>query len=133
MPLAKAKPTQGLRQDFYLNDLRTGNWYPNVPTLMCGGQNDPTVFFSVNTGTMAAFWQADRVRLGVLDVNGTPGAVRADSGGVPDEPGAAARLLSNAGRRRPIGRSRAANVVQGYHVAVSPFCTAAARAFFSQF
>jgi len=72
--LAKVKPTQGLRQDFYVNDLRNGNWSPTVPTLMCGGSLDPTVYFSVNTGTMAAFWQP-LVTAGlvtVLDVDPQP-------------------------------------------------------------
>ncbi len=52
----------------------TAHGSPKSPTLLCGGDGDPTVFFSVNTGTMAAFW-APLVQAGlitVLDVGGTP-------------------------------------------------------------
>ncbi len=43
-PLAKVKPTFGLRQDFYVNDMRNGAWAPKAPTLLCGGDQDPTVY-----------------------------------------------------------------------------------------
>src|SRR6266404_7700312 len=55
VPLAAA-PANTLRQDLKTNDLR--NWVPQSPMLLCGGDQDPTVFFSVNTGTMQAFWSA---------------------------------------------------------------------------
>jgi hypothetical protein len=133
VPLAKAEPTQGLRQDFYVNDLRNGKWAPTVPTLMCGGQNDPTVYFSVNTETMAAFWHADPY-VGVLDVDAAPAG--------PFAPIQAAFQTSQAQLfafyQTPAGGGLSAaaaqqQIVQGYHVAVSPFCTLAARSFFSQF
>ena len=38
------------------------NGLPPSPTLLCGGEKDPTVFFSVNTGTMQAFWLTTRRR-----------------------------------------------------------------------
>ena len=133
LPLAKAKPTQGLRQDFYLNDLRSGNWAPTVPTLMCGGQNDPTVYFSVNTGTMAAFWQADPY-VGVLDVDAVPSGAFAPIQAAFQS--SQAQLFAFYQTPAGGGLSAAAAqqmIVQGYHVAVSPFCTLAARSFFSQF
>ena len=47
--------------------------------LMCGGDQDPTVFFSVNTLTMQAFWAGLPAGLvTVLDVNGAPGAGAGD-------------------------------------------------------
>jgi len=134
VPLAKVKPTQGLRQDFYVNDLRNGNWAPTVPTLMCGGTLDPTVYFSVNTGTMAAFWKVDPAVLPVLDVDAAPAG--------PFAPIQAAFQTSQAQLfayyQTPAGGGLSAaaaqqKIVQGYHVAVSPFCTLAARSFFSQF
>src|SRR6185437_2857663 len=73
-PLAAASPTQTLRKALNVNDMRSGPWGPMEPTLLCGGDQDPTVFFSINTGVMAAFW-APEVQAGlvtVLDVNGTP-------------------------------------------------------------
>jgi len=130
--LAKVKPTQGLRQDFYINDLRNGP-APTVPTLMCGGLNDPTVYFSVNTQTMAAFWHADPY-VAVLDVDAAPTA--------PFAPIQAAFQTSQAQLfafyQTPAGGGLSAaaaqqKIVEGYHVAVSPFCTLAARSFFSQF
>jgi len=133
VPLAKAEPTQGFRQDLYVNDLRNGNWAPTVPTLMCGGQNDPTVYFSVNTETMAVFWHADPY-VGVLDVDAAPAG--------PFAPIQAAFQTTQAQLfafyQTPAGGGLSAaaaqqKIVQGYHVAVSPFCTLAARSFFSQF
>ena len=137
VPLAKVKPTQGFRQDFYVNDLRNGNWAPTVPTLMCGGTLDPTVFFSVNTGTMAAFWKADPY-VAVLDVDPQP----------PLQPGGPFVLIQEAFQtsqamlfafyQTPAGggltpAAAQQKIVQGYHAAVSPFCSLAARSFFSQF
>ena len=46
VPLAAAPPTQPLRNGLYLNDMRNGSWAPMVPTLLCGGDQDPTVFYS---------------------------------------------------------------------------------------
>ena len=39
------------------NDMRS--WTPNgtTPIALCGGRNDPTVFYPVNTSTMLAYWQ----------------------------------------------------------------------------
>src|SRR5450631_486730 len=69
VPLAAA-PQHPLRVAFKLNDMRT--WVPHVPVLLCGGDQDPTVFFSLNTGTMQAFWGAlPPGAVTVLDVNGT--------------------------------------------------------------
>src|ERR1700722_19674831 len=72
VPLAAA-PQQPLRVAFKLNDLRS--WSPHVPVLLCGGSQDPTVFFSVNTGTMQAYWSTLHPGLlTILDVNAAPTA-----------------------------------------------------------
>src|SRR6202789_3305898 len=57
-PLPATEPVQTLRQALYKNDLRNGDWRPSSPSLLCGGGADPTVFFPVNTGTMAVFWSS---------------------------------------------------------------------------
>jgi len=140
VPLAKVKPTQGLRQDFYVNDLRNGNWSPTVPTLMCGGSLDPTVYFSVNTGTMAAFWQP-LVTAGlvtVLDVDPQPPLKPAGSFILIQEGFQASQLALFKFYQTAAGGGLSAAaaqqmIVEGYHVAVSPFCTLAARSFFSLF
>ena len=122
VPLA-ASPQHPLRMDLKENDMRT--WTPQSPMLLCGGDQDPTVFFSVNTQTMQAFWSALPPGLiTVLDVNEAPGA------GDPFAPvkvgfaAALAALLAGGGPSA---------VVANYHIAVAPFCTVAARSFFSQF
>jgi hypothetical protein len=134
VPLAAVKPTQGLRQDFYLNDMRSG-WYPKVPTLLCGGDEDPTVFFSVNTGTMAAYWSAlPAGAVTVLDVNATPsGPFETLQAGFQESEAAEFAYLQTAAGGGLSLAAAEAQVIEGYHSAVAPFCAAGARAFFSQF
>jgi acetyl esterase/lipase len=139
VPLAAVAPTQPLRLAFYKNDLRngisgTGTWAPTSPTLLCGGDADPTVFFSVNTQTMEAFW-SPLVTAGlitVLDVNGTPGgSFEAIQAGFQESQAAQLAYYQTAAGG---GLSLAAAeelIVEGYHTSVAPFCAAAARAFFS--
>jgi acetyl esterase/lipase len=136
VPLAAIAPTQTLRLAFHMNDLRGGNWAPSSPTLLCGGGQDPTVFFSVNTGTMAAFWSATPATayVTVLDVGATPGGpfAQVQAGFQASQAALLAFYQSQAGG----GLSAAAAaqlLVQGYHTAVAPFCALAARSFFSQF
>jgi hypothetical protein len=136
VPLAAAPPTYPLRKALYLNDMRGGPWGPMEPTLLCGGDQDPTVFFSVNTGTMAAFWSPE-VTAGlvtVLDVGGTPAGPFApiQQGFQQSQQQLLAFYESSAGG----GLSPAAamqQLVQGYHTNVAPFCALAARSFFAQF
>jgi acetyl esterase/lipase len=122
VPLATA-PQHPLRQDLKTNDMRS--WIPKSPLLLCGGDQDPTVFFNVNTGTMQAFWSALPAGLvTVLDVSGT---VNPASPFAPVQVGfqtAVAGLLAKGGQQA---------VVENYHATVAPFCTVAARGFFGQF
>jgi len=135
VPLAKVKPTQGLRQDFYVNDLRNGAWFPKSPTLLCGGDQDPTVFFSVNTGTMEAFWSAlPPGALTVVDVNATPaGPFAAIQAGFQTSQAELFAFYQTAAGGGLSAAAAQALIVQGYHTAVAPFCAVAARAFFSKF
>jgi hypothetical protein len=133
--LAATVPVQPLRQAFYKNDLRNGAWMPNSPTLLCGGGADPTVFFSVNTQTMAAFW-SPLVQAGlitVLDVSGTPAGPFAavQTGFQTSQAQQLAFYESAAGGSLPPAAAQLL-IVEGYHSSVAPFCAAAARAFFSQ-
>ncbi len=142
-------PTQPLRLAFYTNDLRT-NWAPNSPTLLCGGDADPTVFFPVNTLIMQAYWSTQPMGLiTVLDINGTPagpfaplqGAYQSinalPSAGNPAGGTAFQQYLafyqSTAGGSLPLAQAEVAAeeaVVQGTHSAEAPFCTEAAFQFF---
>jgi acetyl esterase/lipase len=134
-PLAAAAPTQPLRLAFYKNDLRNGAWAPNAPTLLCGGDADPTVFFPVNTGVMAAFW-SPLVQAGlitVLDVNGTPGGpFAALQTGFQESQAAQLAFYESAAGGSLSPPAAQQLIVEGYHTSVAPFCSAAARAFFSQ-
>ena len=62
----------GLRQDLAKNDLR--NFSPSVPVLLCGGDNDPTVFY-MNTQLMQGYWATHppSAPLTVLDVDSAVG------------------------------------------------------------
>jgi hypothetical protein len=135
-PLAAAPPTQTLRNALYVNDMRNGNWSPMEPTLLCGGDQDPTVFFSVDTGTMAAFWSAE-VQAGlitVLDVNGTPAGPFAQiQGGFQLSQAQLLAFYESAAGGGLSPQAAALQLVQGYHTNVAPFCALAARSFFTQF
>jgi hypothetical protein len=138
VPLAAAAPTQTFRLALYTNDLRNGNWAPASPTLLCGGDQDPTVFFSVNTGTMAAFWNAE-VSAGlitVLDVNAAPtpnDPFAQIQGGFIASQAALFAFYQTAAGGGLSAAAAAQQLVQGYHGAVAPFCAVAARAFFANF
>jgi len=116
-----ATPALGLRQDLKLNDMRNGGWAPQTPMLLCGGDQDPTVFFS-NTQIMAAEW-APYVQGGlvsVLDLNATPsGPFAALQGGFQ---ATYAQLVTANGP----------TAIASYHGTEQPFCMVAARGFFAQ-
>jgi acetyl esterase/lipase len=135
VPLAATAPTQTLRLALYKNDMRNGDWAPAAPTLLCGGDQDPTVFFSVNTGTMAAFWSGLPAGLiTVLDVNATPSGPFAaiQTGFQASEAQEFAYLQTAAGGSLTAAQAQG-SLVEGYHSAVAPFCSRAALSFFSQF
>jgi hypothetical protein len=134
VPRAAVEPTFGLRRDFWVNDMRTG-WAPESPTLLCGGDEDPTVFFSVDTETMAAYWSALPAGLvTVLDVGAAPAGPFAavQTAFQASEASLLAYYQSAAGGGLTLEAAEEA-VIENYHGDVAPFCTAAARAFFSQF
>jgi len=131
-----ASPQNPLRMAAKTNDLR--NWTPQRPVLLCGGSNDPTVFYNVNTQLMQGFWTSPSPAaptaglLSVVDVDSAPGV---------GDPYAAAKagfgqaVTSTASAAVAAGASDggAAAVTQAYHGAlVPPFCNAAARGFFQQ-
>jgi len=135
--LPASAPANPLRQAFKTNDLR--NWTPTRPVLMCGGNADPTVFYSVNTQLMAKLWSAPSpmaMGTGLLNVLDVDSAVTSAS-----DPFAAAKVgfatlkASTAAAAVSAGATDggASAVVQAYHGSlVPPFCTVAARGFFQQ-
>jgi hypothetical protein len=136
--LAAVAPTYGLRLDLYNNDLRNGSWAPNSPTLLCGGENDPTIFFSVDTLTMEAFWSAlPKGTITVLDVDpaaGPSGPFAAIQAGFQQsQVQLLAYLQTPAGGGLSFTDAQQ-TVAEEYHgTSVPPFCELAARTFFSQF
>jgi hypothetical protein len=58
----------GLRPDLAITDLR--DWTPQAPTLLCGGHDDPTVFW-LNSQLMQSYWaqHASGAPVTVLDVD----------------------------------------------------------------
>jgi hypothetical protein len=135
VPRAKVEPTFGLRQDFWVNDMRT-DWAPESPTLLCGGDEDPTVYFSIDTETMVAYWGALPAGLvTMLDVGQSPPSgpfAEVQTAFQASQAALLAYLQTPAGGGLTPQEAEEA-VIENYHTNVAPFCTAAARAFFSQF
>jgi len=99
-------------------------WASTSPMLLCGGDEDPTVFF-FNTLIMAGYWTPlPTGAVTVLDVNAAPGA------GDPFAPIQVGFQQTLQGQIASEGEQAA---IASYHETVAPFCTVAARAFFSQF
>jgi pimeloyl-ACP methyl ester carboxylesterase len=69
--LPPANPTHPLRVALKNNDLR--NWSPTAPVLLCGGDEDPVVFF-FNTLLMQGYWavNAPNSLVTVLNVDAPP-------------------------------------------------------------
>lgn len=127
--VAAATPGLPLRQALKQNDLR--NWTPTAPTLLCGGNLDPAVFW-LNTQLMQGYWEstAPTAPVDVLDVDSVL------AGGEPydDLKGrfelAKAMIAASAvAQGATDGGARA--VLEAYHTTlVAPFCIAAASRFF---
>lgn len=122
-PLASA-PGSALRQDLQLNDMRS--WTPQMPMLLCGGHQDETAPYDVNTQAMATYWSA-QVTSGlvkVLDVDSTPAA---------GDPYAAIETAFQQQLAQNIAASGSVTALADYHSTVIPYCEASARQFFAQF
>jgi hypothetical protein len=110
------------------NDLR--GWTPAAPVLLCAGNGDPTVFYSLNTALMKALWGA--LPAGLVTVLDVDSAVTGAT-----DPFAAAKMgfaQTKQAMAVAAGANAAATITAAYHgTLVPPFCNAAARGFFSQF
>lgn len=78
-----ANPENNLRKALKDNDLR--GYVPTMPTFICGGNQDPTVYFDTNTGSMVKLIQAaaaqnsaNKLNITVLDVDTENEASRPD-------------------------------------------------------
>jgi len=129
--VAAATPGLRMRQVLAQNDLR--DWNPTAPTLLCGGNSDPTVFW-FNTQFMQGYWSAHapaNAPISVLDV---------DSAATAGDPYAnlktqfalAKDLVAANAVAQGATDGGAAAVLAVYHAGlVPPFCLAAAASFFA--
>ncbi len=122
-------PRHPLRIASFRNDLLKQNWTPAQPMLLCGGNADPTVFYSVNTQAAQAYFAGRGVpaqAVTVLDVDSAPTG--------PADPFAAAKVGFGQFKTSTFNNGGTSAVLQAYHGSlVPPFCNAAARGYFSQF
>lgn len=150
-----AAPENNLRKALKDNDLR--GYTPNMPTLICGGNQDPTVYFDTNTGSMVDLLQAAAkgstkdINVTVLDVDSDNADKRPDQQTLTligqaamnqwDADAVRARVQTNFSNS--VQKVKDAATAQGgnpllafysnYHGGlVSPACTEATREFFNQ-
>lgn len=122
-----SSPSHPLRVASYRNDLLRQNWTPAQPMLLCGGVDDPTVFFSVNTQGAQAYFAGKGVpsqAVTVLDVDALE----------PSSPFYTLQLGFDQLKTSTFNTGGASAVLQAYHGSlVPPFCNRASREYFSQF
>lgn len=125
-------PALALRKALVRNDLR--NWVPTAPTLLCGGHDDPVVFWT-NTQLMQGYW-APRApataRIGVLDVDSA--ATDGDPyAGIKEGFARARRFVAFTAVLQGATDGGASAVTEAYHsTLVAPYCLAAVDAFFAR-
>ena len=119
--LPPANPTNMLRTELKVNDLR--NWTPTAPTLICGGNSDPTVFF-FNTTLMQDYWTGHPPAVApvILDIDSAPGS---------NDPYASLKTAFSAAKGLVAAQGGESAVLAAYHATlVPPFCLSAVKSFF---
>jgi hypothetical protein len=127
--LPAAAPANGLRQDLKLNDLR--GYTPSAPTLLCAGNEDPTVLF-LNTQLMQGYWAAHAASapVTVVDIDSSPTASDAYAN-FKDGFAAARTAVAAAAVLQGATDGGLNAVLQVYHARlVPPFCLGAVKSFF---
>lgn len=127
--LPSSTATVGFRQDTAYNDLR--DWTPTAPVQMCGGDQDPTVFF-FNTTLMADYWSglaSPPTSTSVVDLETT--VTNDPYSTLKSEFAAAKTLVATDAIAQGATDGGAAAIDEAYHTTlVAPFCVAATRALF---
>jgi hypothetical protein len=124
-------PGLPLRRALKSNDLR--NWTPRTPTLLCGGHDDPTVYW-LNTQAIEAYWasHAPGAPFTVLDVDAAPTGADDRYGDLKQRFGVAKDLVAAAAVAQGATDGGFEAVLENYHAGlVAPFCLDAAQEFFS--
>lgn len=123
-------PKHPLRVAGYRNDLLKQNWTPQQPMLLCGGKDDPTVFYQLNTQAAHSYFTGRGVpgrAVLMLDVDGVETASNTD-------PFYTIQAGFEALKTATFNEGGATAVLQRYHGSlVPPFCNRASREYFSQF
>lgn len=122
-----ATPAHPLRRAFKTNDLR--NWTPSSPVFLCGGHDDPTVYY-FNTQFMQSYWAPSGAPVSVLDVDSSSEA-NDPYEDLKDGFEATKVLVAANAVIGGAGDGGDAAVLEAYHTTlVAPFClTAVARYF----
>lgn len=126
-----ANPALPFRQALKRNDLR--NWVPTAPTLLCGGDADPSVFW-LNTQLMQSYWIALAVPASLFSI------LNLEAASPAGDPYVSARAQFVIAKQLVVadavlhgatdGGQRA--LIEAYHATlVAPLCFAAVRSFFA--
>jgi len=126
-----AAPVLPWRQALKLNDLRS--WTPLAPTMLCGGDQDPEVFFQ-NTQLMQAYWAVNApaaTPVSVLDLDSSTPGTGVD-GGLQSDFRVAKQAVAAAAVLQGATDGGTTAVFEAYHATlVAPFCLAAVINFFN--
>jgi hypothetical protein len=102
---------------------QTISWTPRAPVAMCGGGNDPTVFFAPNGPVVVDIWRAAQVAVPFFSYN------LEDRTTLPAGPAVDGLAAGFQAAKAAAG----ANALARYHgELVPPFCHALVRGFFDQ-
>jgi dienelactone hydrolase len=127
-----ANPGMAFRQALKTNDLR--NWTPKAPTLLCGGHDDPSVFW-LNTQAMQAYWSqnAPSAPVTYLDVDAASTGSSDPYDDLKHDFGLAKDLIAAAAVAQGADDGGREEVLSQYHAGlVAPFCLQAAQTFFKE-
>jgi poly(3-hydroxybutyrate) depolymerase len=133
--LPATSPQVAWRQALKMNDLR--DWTPSTSTLLCGGDQDPTVYF-FNTQLMQSFWNSNpsstpSATLAVLDLDSSVSAGGVD-GSLQTQFQTTKAAYAVAAVVQGATDGGASAVASAYHeTLVPPFCLGAVISFFNQF
>ncbi len=121
------------RNALWRNDLRNGDWTPSAPLLMCGGGNDPTVFFQ-NSAIMQGLW-ASNPNVSLLNIDSAVGAtsiLRGAAAALPLSTLQSEFTAAEASVALAAAPNGAAAVLDAYHASlVGTFCALVALDFFN--
>lgn len=152
-PVPATLPEHPLRKALKANDLR--GYLPTMPVIMCGGNQDPMVFFDVNSSLMKTLWDTDAnktsaTKLGIIDIDVTNRATRQkpvyqtlgfdtvnnnsiQSQSEKMQAGFASKVQNIAAIAAANGGNPSQAVAMQYHGLVTPYCMGVAQTLFSQF